>query len=106
MYDLLFLPAYLVLYTLFQAMGIIGLAFPQVKLTGNAIKFYYLGYRQMFSSQGIVLFQNQQRWDIFNLGRNYDFLGGELVDFGYWHCELHQAIYMSFGWMHDAFYSN
>ena len=56
-YDLRNYPLWVFLYLTFQWYGILGLLFNTFLLQGNVIKFYYLGLRQLYASQGIEQFE-------------------------------------------------
>ena len=52
-YDISNYPMWLTLYGLFQTLGIFGILFSAFESWGDALKFYYLGFRQMFAAAGI-----------------------------------------------------
>ena len=58
-YDLINYPVYIVLYLLFQFLGAWGYVFSALLLAANTIKWNYLGFRQMYASEGIRWWQFQ-----------------------------------------------
>ena len=102
-YDLRNYPVWVALYLTFQWYGILGLLFNTFLLQGNVIKFYYLGLRQLYASQGIEQFEQQQYWDLMNLNQRYRWPFAPIFDIGMWRCWVFKWAYESFHWFYLIF---
>ena len=88
---------------LFQGFGILGLVFGVFLLLGNVIKFYYLGFRQMYASRGIDQFEQQQYWDLLNFNEMHKWPFKPFLDIGMWRCWAYKWAYESFHWYYLIF---